>query len=365
MSTGRLLGLLVGGIAVIALALWLTSRTPQSGGDDVGRPVLPGLTGALNSITEVRLAKGDGTHTTLHKDTSDWIVSERGFPADSGRVRKLLIDISQLQVVEDKTRDPAHYAQIGVEDVSSPQATGTRVELVMPGRTETLIVGKPAGAKSSYVRVAKDPQSWLASPQLSVDADPRRWLDNTVIDLADSRIKEVALTPASGPAYTISRMSAQQPDFTVSPLPKHRELTSASAATPIAGALASLTLDDVHRIAGTTAAASAPGSGGKPESVFRTFNGLTVTLTGRQDGDHRFIRISAQSSTPETQSEARELARFADWELEIPGYKYDSIFRPLEDLLKKPETPAKGAAAKGKPAKGRALPSSPVPAGSP
>jgi hypothetical protein len=38
------------------------------------------------------------------------------------------------------------------------------------------------------------------------------------------------------------------------------------------------------------------------------------------------------------------------WEFEIPSYKYDGMFRPLEDLLKKlPEPPAKGKdGAKGK-----------------
>ena len=32
----------------------------------------------------------------------------------------------------------------------------------------------------------------------------------------------------------------------------------------------------------------------------------------------------------------------------MPGYKYDALFRPLEDLLKKPEPPAKKAGGKDK-----------------
>jgi hypothetical protein len=29
-------------------------------------------------------------------------------------------------------------------------------------------------------------------------------------------------------------------------------------------------------------------------------------------------------------------ARFTAWDYEIPGYKYESLFRPLDELIKKP-----------------------------
>ena len=43
------------------------------------------------------------------------------------------------------------------------------------------------------------------------------------------------------------------------------------------------------------------------------------------------------------------------WEYEIPGYKYDVLFKPLDDLLVKPEPKADKKAAK-KPA----VPASPT-----
>ena len=50
-------------------------------------------------------------------------------------------------------------------------------------------------------------------------------------------------------------------------------------------------------------------------------------------------------------------ARLKGWEFEIPSYKYDGMFRPLEELLEK--LPEKGD--KKKPAAGAAAPQGPPP----
>src|SRR5207247_2746764 len=89
----------------------------------------------VNAVTQVGLGKGDGTHTTLKKDGAGWSVGERGWPADPGKVRKLLLDLGALNIVEEKTRLPANYPQLGVQDVSSPKATGTRIEVITPGES--------------------------------------------------------------------------------------------------------------------------------------------------------------------------------------------------------------------------------------
>ncbi len=340
-----LAALLAAGVAVIALALWVSSRKPSAGATEAGQLVLPGLESSINGVTEVRISKGDGTRTTLKKGATDWIIGERGFPADSSRVRKLLLGLADLKVVEEKTSDPASYAEIGVEDVTSPRSGGTLIELLEPGRTLSLIVGKPSGVQSSYVRVAAAKQSLLASPQVIPDADPRHWLDDSVIDLPETRVEAVRLQPASGPAYTVMRDSPKQLDFTVPDLPKGRHLSSVTAPNAVAEALSSLTLDDVRKAGGAGPSTD--------HATFQTFDGLTVEVSGRKDGDSRYITISAQSSSKITQQEAQTLdARFAGWELEVLGYRYDSLFQPLEGLLEKP--PAATPKAKGKRVKAKA-----------
>jgi hypothetical protein len=339
MNSRRVTLLLIAGVLVIALAVWLSSTGHTERDTLAGNAVLTGLDkSSLNSVTEIRLSKGDGTRTTLKKGANDWTVAERDYPADSGKVRKLLLDLTALNVVEEKTRTPENYPALGVEDTNSDKATGTRVDAVAGARTYSLIVGKSSGAKSGYVRVVNAPQSLLASPLLSVDADPRRWLDHTLIDIAQDRVKEVAVKPAEGPGYTASREKKDQSDFTVTPVPKGRELSSPAAADPIAGSLGSVSLDDVQHAPQTPPANVA-------HAVFTTFDGLKIDVAGRKDGSKTLVSFAPSSTAKETEAEAKTLEqRLEGWEFEIPGYKYDGMFRPLEDLLKKPPEPAaKGA----------------------
>jgi len=345
MSTRRVAWLLAAAVAVIAFAIWLSSRRHLDRDMVVGELVLPGLEQNVNSVTTITVRKGDGTRTTLKKDGATWSVAERDWPADVSKVRKLLLDLGALNIVEEKTRLPANYPALGVEEVSSPAATGTRVEVVTPARTWTLIVGKPSGGKSGYVRVASAPQSLLAAPLLSVDADPKGWLAHDLLDLQSNRVRQVDEHPEQGASYSASRDKKEQADFTVSPLPKGRQLTGPAAADGIAAALSSLALDDVRKAAG---GADAP----RTHAVFRTFDGLEVDLAGRKDGNHSLVAVSARSTAPQSAAEAQKLdARLKGWEFEIPDYKYTAIFTPLDELLQKPEAPKKASAAHSAPGK--------------
>jgi hypothetical protein len=339
MSSRRVAVLLMAGVLIVGLAIWFASSRHAERDTLAGDLVLPGLEGALNSVTEARLSKGDGTLTTLKKGSVDWTVGERDYPADSGKVRKLLLDLAALNVVEEKTRTAENYPQLGVEDTNSPKATGTRVDVVTAAKTYGLIVGKSSSAKSGYVRTAGSPQSFLAAPLITLDADPHSWLDHTLIDIPQDRVKDVAVKLADGPGYTLSRANKEQMDFNVAEVPKGRQLSSPAAADPIAGALAALSLDDVRHPPAPQANSAAPAPA---HATFHTFDGLQIDVAGRKEGTRTFVSFTLQSTAKESQTEAQALgARLKDWEYEIAGYKYDALFRPLEDLLQKPPEPAK------------------------
>jgi hypothetical protein len=347
--TSRRVALLLGaGVLIVAFAIWLSSQRHLQHATVSGDLVLPGLEQVINTVTEVRLSKGDETHTTLKKGNTGWTVGERDYPADSSKIRKFVLDLGALNVVEEKTRNPANYPLLGVEDTTSPKATGTKVALVTPTRTYELIVGKTSGGKSGYVRVPTKPQALLAAPSLTVDADPKHWLDHTLIDIAQERVKAVDEKPAEGAAYTAAREKKEQTDFTVSNLPKGRELSSPAAADPIAGALGGMTLDDVHK-------ASAPPADAKlSHAVYHTFDGLEIDVAGRKDGSHDLVTFTVHSTAKETEAEAQKLTtQLTGWEYELPSYKYDSIFHSQEELLKPVEPPKKPekAGEKSKPGK--------------
>jgi Domain of unknown function (DUF4340) len=346
MSGRRVAWLLIAAIALVVFAIWLSSRRHLERSTMAGDLVLPGLEQNVNNVTTIRLRKTGDVHTTLQKDAHGWSVGERGWPAELAKVRKLLLDLGALNIVEEKTRLAANYPALGVEEVSQPKATGTRVEVVAPARSWALIVGKSSSGKSGFVRVVGAEQSLLAAPLLSVDADPKTWLEQRLIDVTAQRVRQVEEKPAQGPAFTASREKKEDANFTVAPLPKGRVLSGPGAAASITAGLSSLELDDVHK-------ANLPADAQLSHAVFHTFDGLAVDVSGRKDGTHALVMIAASSSAKETQAEAQQLnARLSGWEFEIPDYKYSAIFTPLEELLQKPPEPAKktpgGAAQPGK-----------------
>lgn len=343
MTARRLMLLAAIGIAVIALAVWVSSRG-ETGEDSVaGTRVLPGLERSLNDVTEVRITRAGGMQATLDRKATDWIVGERGYPADSGKLRKLLLDLGSLRALERKTSLARNYPVLGVESVTQPKATGTRIDIVSSGRTWSLIVGNSMDADDCYVRVPGSAQSLLASPLVMADADPKLWLDSNILDISQSRVSEIEERPAKGPGFSVARDKQSQTDFTVHGIPRGRELSGADAADSMGSALSALTLTDVRK------AAAPPAGTDLAHAAFKTFDGLEIDLSGYEQGDSGYIEVSAQaagqSDSKSAGAEAQRInSRVQGWDYEIPGYRYEEVFQSMDGLLK--PLPAKKASVK-------------------
>jgi hypothetical protein len=330
---------LLGAAAAAAAALWLSR---DGGGPHAaaasGQRVLPGLQQRLNDVTEIAIARGDGTRTTLRRANDGWRVVERDFAADSGKLRRLLLQAAELAVVEEKTRDAARFAVLGVEDVAGPTATGTRLDLVAGSQRWSVILGKPSGTREVYARVIGAPGSVLAGPQVQAEADPRRWLDTALVDLKPERVQAVRIALPGQSPYEARRPAKGDVDLVLSPLPRGRALTGPGAATGLASTLAGLQFDDVRAIpaAGADAAGRArPDS--RATAVVSTFDGLVLTLRGREDGARRYVAIDATATGAEAPvvAEAQRLdALGRGREFELANYKYDALFRPIAEMLK-------------------------------
>ncbi|HEY6515419.1 MAG TPA: DUF4340 domain-containing protein [Steroidobacteraceae bacterium] len=339
MTARRVTLLFAIGIVIIALAAWVSSHS-QTGEDSIaGAVVLPGLEKSVNDVTEVRITKADRSQATLQRNATNWSVGERAYPADSGKLRKLLLDLGSLQAVERKTSVARNYPVLGVADVTQPKATGARIDIVSRGKTWSLIVGNSMDANNCYVRVVDSAQSLLASPLIMVDADPKLWLDPAIVDIAPDRIREVEELPAKGSGFNVSRDSKTQADFTVHGVPRGRELTGGDAADPMGSALSSLTLTDVRK------AAAPPNGSDLSHAVFRTFDGLEIDVSGYEQAGNGYVDVSAHASDKSAAAEAQQInSRVQGWDYEIPGYRYEEIFQAMDGLLK--PLPAKKVRAK-------------------
>lgn len=334
MSLRRLALLGLAALLAIAGAFWLSSGRSLPRAVQQGERVLPGLERRLNEVTEVRIARGDGLATTLRRDSASWRVVERDYPADVAQIRRLLLDLAALEVLEEKTSDPARYAQLDVDPVSGPTARGTLVTLSIDGRADgamQLIIGKTEGSRAVFVRVPDSATSLLAKPQILADAAPRRWLATQLLDLPADRVRRVSITARGEPTYIAERGNDGSGPLALTALPPDRELADPGSVEALAAALVDLRLDDVIAPGGAAQASLPTGA----EARFETRDGLTLDLRERESGAQRLITIEASGSTEATRAEAEAInARLRGREFEVAAFKTRVLFRPLAELLR-------------------------------
>ncbi len=359
MNRRNLTLLAVAAVLLLGAGIWLNAHRAGQQTVQSGERVFPDLAAALGDVGEIRISRGDGSHTTLRRDAAGWTVVERNYPADPARVRDLAFALANLEIVERKTSDPANYPKLGVEAADTPTATSTLVEVVAGQKSWPLIVGKGAEGRAVYVRKPTEAASALAEPTLSVDPDQKRWIDRLLTDLPGPQVHDISVKPASGPAYLLKRAEPGA-DLALSPVPRGRTPVSSMSTDAQAGALTSFNFDDVR-------AAPSPAPAATDRATFRTFDGQVIEFAGRREGGKAYVSVSAQrdpalaaqfpqpgSPTPAadaaptrvatTPAEAaksgaqtveRLATRTAGVEFEIPVYKYESLFKPQEELLEK------------------------------
>jgi hypothetical protein len=117
-------------------------------------------------------------------------------------------------------------------------------------------------------------------------------------------------------------------------------------------ALAALNFDDVRSL-------PSPAPVYSDTATYRTFDGQVIELAGRREGDKAFITVKSQRdaslaappaaiaadaapAAPVEPAQAKDntserlASRAQGVEFEVPGYRYEGIFKPLDALLEKP-----------------------------
>jgi hypothetical protein len=330
MSRQRFLLITVAALLAIASALMVATQR-NSSREAPGVALFPSLAADLNQVSEVRIAKGaPAPLTTLDKAANGWTVKERGgYPADVAKLRKLLTSLADAKILEEKTADPARYPVIGVEDLTQSGSTGTEVTVLTPHGAQALIIGKSV-AEGTFVRRAGDKQSYSVEPGITVETEPHFWIDSRLLDVPAAKIQSIAFKPADGTAYVIRRTATDA--FSLEGAPADRKPLDASALAPAQTTFTSLTAEDVAAVEGVDF--------GKPFVVTLTLtDGEVVTLTGAVAGAKHWVQVSSSKDATLT-------ARTQGRAFEVPSYRYDAIFKPLDQLLVA-KAPAPGKAAPG------------------
>ena len=334
MQRRSLILLMAATIVVIVLAATALATGGHNGGNaGIDRRALPGLAGRLGDVASVEVRQ-TGLDLTFVHDGNDWLVTQKSnYPADAAKIRRVVLALSDMTLVEPKTSKPDLYQRLQVEDPGKGKSTLVAIKDKSGTEIADLIVGKRSydrlgqGNDGVYVRKPGNPQSWLARGSLDFPEDMPSWLARRVVDIPDNRIAKVVLSQPDGATLTLSRV---KPDakFALENPPKDAKYKSDSALGEPAMALEALDLEDV-----APAAKLPVPDKGVTTASYTTFDGLTVNVKLFQHDNKSWIAIAATGSG-KADAEAKKLNSLVSrWAYAIPGYKAKMLETKTADLL--------------------------------
>ena len=183
-----------------------------------------------------------------------------------------------------------------------------------------MIIGKAIG-DANFVRRAQEKNSYIVEPGISFEAEPRFWIDTRLLALPNAKVQSVETKPDGGLKYSLRRVATvpgSDDKFVLEPIPSGRQAADPAVLAP-SPMLSSLDAEDVAALSDIDFS--------KSTLVTVTFvDGSVVTLTGVVVGDKHWVQIAAPK-------DAALMTKANGRAFEIAGYRYDSIFKPLEQLL--------------------------------
>jgi len=338
MQRRGLLSLVAAAVVLVALAVLVLSRGDRLAGDAAaGGRALPGLADKLGEVAAIRMTRGVMAIDLRAGDRGWAVVEKGGYPADQDRVRKLLLQLGELELIEPKTDKPELLARLDLDDPANGKSTeialqnrnGARLGQIVIGRDRPSDIAK--GEAGVYVRKSGSDRAWLARGSFALGGDILSWLDRRIVDIAPTRVASVVLTAADGSAAIVARSSADQPFAIDAPPADGRPKPDAALAAP-AGALDQLELTDVKR-----ATDGPTPKDNTTTAAFTTFDGVVIglRLSPPEVGDWLTIQATGQATgSGSSEAEAKALNdRLSPWAFQIPPDRAKLLRMTLSDFL--------------------------------
>ena len=303
-----LAGLLFAGLLIVNL-------NTSNDSSVTGELFIPELRSRANDIQRVAVVASPERTSTIVLTDGNWTVLERdNYPASNEVLRQLILALVDAKKLEQKTSDPARYAQLGVEEGDA--ASGSRITLSGDGFEFSVIIGNDAQSNYSYARVAGDAQSWMISERADIPDAVSEWLHADLTDIDAATVSAVTTLHADSEQIRIFRESEGDTDFQVANVPDGRELSYPTVANGMAGVLAGLMLEDVRKTTGAEPAAIAT-------TRFELLDGTEIVVDSYLIDDQAWISL-ANDAEPQT----------SGWLYRIADYKKNLLTRRWDDILK-------------------------------
>jgi hypothetical protein len=333
---------------VIVAAVIVRQQAPQT--ELPREPLLPGLSARINDAAEIAI-ESRRDRTILRRSGDAWVIANAdGYPALFDRVRALLISLSELKTLERKTRNPALYHRLGVEDPGAEGSQSLRVIVRDSGGgvLADLIIGKPRLSRITnqptglYVRMPDAAQALLVEGGLEIAADKTAWFDADILNIPATRVREVVIRHPNGETLVVSRTDPADADFILEGLPPDRRLKSQVTVNRLGSVLQDVRASDARARAGFNFPEDAT------QVTVRTLDGLVATVRTARVGGASYAQFDfdagpapeppaaggseAQAGPTAAEEAAAINQRLGRWVYLIPEFKYEILTETLDNL---------------------------------
>ena len=261
------------------------ARYGTTGGGAAETTLFPDLAGKINTVNEMSVQNAEGT-VVLKRTEAGWrVATTYDYPAMDATVREAIIGVSNLKLVDAKTKMPERFARLDVDDVTAKDSksrlyrlkdgAGTLVAEVLMGRRRFDLGGDEENGV--YVRKTGEQQAWLARAKVPADNGVMTWIDRKIVDIRKRRIKRVTTVDADGLALTAMRQDPDAEDYVVENLPEGFQLKDRWQwdVNGMGLTLTGMQFDAVMPVAETGKDFSAPGV---ERAVIETHGGLILRI---------------------------------------------------------------------------------------
>ena len=269
------------GVAVLLAVISVWQRASTGEPEFKPQRMFPSLAAKIDNVATIQVETKGAAFNVSRTAQGDWVLPDKmNYPADFSIVRKTILGLSELDLVEGRTSRADWQERLGL-GLPKSGGSGTMVTL-KDKKGEVLasliaggsVEGASAGSRQAiYVRRPNQNQTFVARGNFSAPTDQQQWLNKAFISLARDRVKTAAIKPFKGRAYSVTRAKPNDENFrVVEAIPAGRILRTENEANGIGNALLGLSFDDVAPQSKFDFANAA-------RAAFLSFDGLTLSLS--------------------------------------------------------------------------------------
>ncbi len=301
----------------------------------------PRLLDRAGDAKEILVESAVGT-VTVSRRNGNWMVNELdGYPAAVAVIRRALMEIAALHIVEVKTNRPDKYPVLGVEGrpLKRSQVGIVKIMDEKDASIVDLVIGKERvaqtpGSSGNYVRRNGEANAYLAEGELRLGSNPTDWVNTEIVDLDATRIQRVVLQPDKGEAIVVDRADPKATSFTLQNIPEGQEV---SASTTVSGIGSLMLQTKFEKVVKAAAVAS-----GTPRAIatVETFDGLVgiISYFPREKVAYvtlKFTQSAGKSSADLAKEIATLNARVGGWAYVLPEDKANLLKTRFSELVQK------------------------------